>query len=527
MNGSFLNSEVSVSRRIVRSIIGGKSENGSAARSVIWNYAGYIYQLGINFGATAYIARKISVPEYGLLMFVVSLSMSLNMLDLGIGSVLVQSYVSAKIEGGIARLNELLSTAFVVLTGLGAFGAAILALLSTLLPGPFNIPHQFLHEATIIFLLAAVMIQAGLSVVAVEQVYQASQRFDRLNQVQFITATLYLLLAVIALASGFGVIALAVIQTVTAVLRPVLLIAALPLTVADARISLSGVQLRRLRPLLSVSKWAFVNSVCFYLLELMMWVILGTFGSMQAAAMFGLANKLPKQLWNALDRGVSVFLPTMSKSAAEGNEERLRRIYIVVQKLVVGATLPFVFLGIVSAWPIIHIWAGEQYGGATTTMQWLLLATMGHAISYPAYQLIYACSLPKKMVPQTLSLLFISSACALILVPRYGAAGVAAAFAIPNLVIYIGWLTPVACRLAGVSMAVLTREVVSGLKLPITAMCAGALLIFSFRSLFSPLWLFLGAVLCGAFYVGIWGRFTALPLYRSRASLSESVNADD
>jgi O-antigen/teichoic acid export membrane protein len=527
MSGSFLTSKISVIRRIARSILGDNSGQGSTARSVVWNYLGYVYQLAINFASTAYIARKIPVPEYGLLIFVVSLSQTLNMLDLGIGSVLVQAYVSAKVDGGIVRLNELLSTTFFVLTAIGALGAALFIGISALLPGPFNIPHQLLHEAAIIFLLAALMVQAGLSAVAVEQVYQSSRRFDRLNQVQFIIATLFLVLTVIALFAGFGVIALAVIQAIAAVLRPVLLICALPFTVSDARISFSRVRMKLLRPLLSVSKWAFVNSVSWYLLDLLMWIILGTFGSMQAAAMFGLANKLPKQLWNAIDRGASVFLPSMSQFAAEYDREKLRAIYIVVQKLVFGASLPFILLGIIFAWPLIHIWAGAQYHGATTTMQLLLLAAVGHAVAYPSSQLMYACSLPKKLVSQSVSILFACAAGAMILVPRYGAAGLAAAFAIPNLIICAGWTIPVACKLAGLSTSTLIEHSIKGLKLPLAATCAAVLLLLSFQSVLSAFWLFAGAVSCGCLYLGIWAKYTALPLYRNRAELSQPAVATD
>jgi O-antigen/teichoic acid export membrane protein len=205
----------------------------------------------------------------------------------------------------------------------------------------------------------------------------------------------------------------------------------------------------------------------------------------------------------------------------------LRAVYIVVQKLVFGASLPFILLGIIFAWPLIHIWAGAQYHGATTTMQLLLLAAVGHAVAYPSSQLMYACSLPKKLVTQSLSILFASAAGAMILVPRYGAAGLAAAFAIPNLIICAGWTIPVACKLAGLSTGTLIEHSIKGLKLPLAATCAAVLLLLSFQSVLSAFWLFAGAVSCGCLYLGIWAKYTALPLYRNRAELSQPAVATD
>jgi O-antigen/teichoic acid export membrane protein len=306
------------------------------------------------------------------------------------------------------------------------------------------------------------------------------------------------------------------VQLSVAALRPVLLISALPITVPGARLSFFCVHLRLLRPLLSVSKWAFANSICANLLELVIWTILGAFGSMQAAAMFGLANKLPKQLWNAIDRGAGVFLPMMSTAAAERRDVKLRQTYVLVQKLVFGAVLPFVLLGSVFAWPILDLWAGEQYRGATTVLQWLLLATVGHAIAYPSWELVYACATHKKVVGLSITLLVASSVCALIMVPRYGAIGLAIAIAIPNLLINLGWMTWIACERLKLSKQVLLKEMLAGLSRPSLVLGGGVLLLVCVQPFLSNHWRFVGAVVCGCAYLVAWGKLAILPLYRNR-----------
>src|SRR3974390_960622 len=95
-----------------------------ALHSAAWNYAGHAYQLAINFGVTFYIVRHLAVSEYGLLLFVTSLPVTLYILDMGLSNVLIQAYVSVNREAH--QLNDLLGTAFVALTALGALGALIL-----------------------------------------------------------------------------------------------------------------------------------------------------------------------------------------------------------------------------------------------------------------------------------------------------------------------------------------------------------------------------------------------------------------
>ena len=120
------------------------------------------------------------------------------------------------------------------------------------------------------------------------------------------------------------------------------------------------------------------------------WIILGSLGSMKEAAMFGLASKAPKQLWNLVDKGANVALPILSRSFTENDQVALQQTYLRTQKLVFGAILPFIVLGCFFARPLIEFWAGSQYAGAALVMQWLLIAAFSHAISYSSDQLLYA-----------------------------------------------------------------------------------------------------------------------------------------
>src|SRR6185312_16793598 len=89
---------------------GSTTSAAHAAASVAWNYAGYACQIAFNLGLTWYIVRKISVVEYGLFLFIMSLSSTLYMLDMGISSVLVQALVEAFAAARKNLANEIFST---------------------------------------------------------------------------------------------------------------------------------------------------------------------------------------------------------------------------------------------------------------------------------------------------------------------------------------------------------------------------------------------------------------------------------
>ena len=335
--------------------------------------------------------RHVSVVEYGLFLFVISLSATLYLLDMGISSVLVQAYVEALVNHGKDRLNDLLSTTFLSLAALGAAGVLIFSGIAVLLPGPFRIPHTYIHEASAIFIVAAFVIQVGLPSMAIEHVYQASHRFDRTNQIQLAASTVLVIFSVLVLAAGYGIVALVIVQFAVALLKLVLLAAALPASVPGARLSLARFHRSMVKPLVNLSKWAFLSNVSAYLFDMLVWIILGSLSSMSEAALFGLAGKPPKQLWRLVDKGANVTLPLLSKSAVENDAAHLRQTYLKTQKLIFGAVLPFIVLGCVFARPLIVVWAGRQYTGAAVVMQWLLIAAFSQAVAYSSDLLLYAC----------------------------------------------------------------------------------------------------------------------------------------
>ena len=231
----------------------------------------------------------------------------MNLLDLGISGVLVQNYVHALKNHGQAYLNDLMSTSFVALGILGFAGLVIFASLALLLPGPFKIPADLLHEAAVIFAIAALTIQVRLPHVALRQALQSYGRFDRINQFSLVAAMLQATLSVAVISFGFGVIGLAWVQLALAVLQVGVYVIALPSAVPGTGLNLFHFRPRLLGPLIQEGKWAFLSNVTGYLVEMGIWGILGSFASMTDVALYGIAFKAPNQLWNLADRGAELF----------------------------------------------------------------------------------------------------------------------------------------------------------------------------------------------------------------------------
>ena len=506
-------------RNFVKAIVCVRDIHRIAARNIAWNYIGYIYQIGINLAFTAYIVRRLSVAEYGLFLFITSLSATLYFLDLGLSGILVKAYVEMTLDSDRGLLGELISTVFLALVALGAVGVLSSIILAAILPGPFNIPSAYAHESSVICVLAAFVVQINLPGISLELAYQASHRFDRITQIRVLTSTIQIVLSVAAVVTRHGIVALAVVQLLSSALRLFLLAAGLPASVPNAHLSLRRFNRDLLMSLVRLSKWAFLNNLATSLFELLAWTLLGSLSSMKEAAIYGLAIKLPDHLWNMIDKGANIALPLLSISCAEGDLEGIQRIYLKTQQLLFGAVLPFVVLGIFVAKPLIDIWAGSQYTSAALVMQYLLLGVISHAAGYSANQLLYASGQVKKATKIALWEYILSIACSLPLIARYGASGLAAGIAISQLCINFGWLTWAACEFSRTSLLAMVKFVMGGLSWPLVVLAAELLIISSISSHLSPPAVVIAALLSGCIYLGVWSIRMALSLYRSQSEI--------
>jgi O-antigen/teichoic acid export membrane protein len=484
------------------------------ARSAAWNYAGYAGEVAAGLFLAAFVVRRVPVVEYGLFLFMFALAGALYLLDLGISNLLVQTYVSAARDDSRQTLSDALSTAFVTLTGLGVIGVAILCAVSLVLPGPFHIPAVHLREARIILVLAALTVQAGMSATALDHVYQAFHRFDRLNQLQLIATVARVGLTVWALSAGYGVVMLAVIQLLITLLRLLALWLGLPSANPNARLNIRRFSWVLLKDQFRNCKWSSLDDVSAHLASVSDQAILAAFSSMGAVAIFGVGGKLPRQIEALVVRGTGVILPALSLHHLNADEVRLRTLFVNAHRLIFTAVLPVVVLGCICARPLLELWAGIAYVGAAPVMQWLLIAVFSAVIHYPSGLLLYARGQFKAAARIAAYSSLANIAVSVLLVSRLGAVGLAIGTAVTHAFFNLSWYTPSACRAAGMSLGALTKAVIKGTGIQVCLLGAEVGLLCVLFPLLTPAWFVLTGITCGIAYLALWAVQTAMPMWR-------------
>jgi O-antigen/teichoic acid export membrane protein len=336
-----------------------------------------------------------------------------------------------------------------------------------------------------------------------------------------VTATVRVVLTVVLLAQGYGVVALAAVQTAVSLSRLLTLWVALRWSVPGVHLDVQRFDWKLLKPLLRRGTWAVLDNSMRQLASISDFLILGVFSSVFSVARFGLGGKLPTQLLNMVTRGTMVILPSLAKYHTDGDQRQLQRVYLNAQSLVFTGVLPFVVLSCACARPLIQVWAGSAYIGAAAVMQWLLLAAFSMAMECSSDLLLYACGEVKTAARIATFESVANVLVSLVLVFRYGAVGLAAGTAITYILINTFWYTPAACRAAGIRTSELVRAVMGGHAWPLLLLIVEIVIIRLVWSVLPPQGVLIVGVICGIAYLTVWGLRTAIPMWRLRVEAAD------
>lgn len=428
-------------------------------RGVIWNYLGLAGDALVGVLLVAYVARHVTVAVYGVLLFAMSAAAILAMFDLGLSNVLVRAYVAVKSDRD--ALERLLGTTFALLAGMGSAGVLVFVGIAALLPGPFSVPREAVHDARVVVMMAAGAVALGMMALPLELLLQAFHRFDRLSQLRLLLLVPHLLLSVVMVRFGYGIVGLASVALAVAALRLLVLAALLPSCAAGARLRATYDPLS-VRELLRGGRWALADNLSRQLASGSDSILLAIFAPMQAVALFGVAAKLPGRLSEVVWRGLIAVFPALAEHHVGREAEQMQRLYVATWRALFTGFLPIVVLGGVCARPLLTLWAGTQYGDAAAILQWLLVAMFSVALEAPSDMLLYAADQPRRAARIAMVESVANVALSLALLLRYGAVGLAAGTALSHLALNLCWFTPTACRVAGISVRELFARALRG-----------------------------------------------------------------
>lgn len=415
--------------------MGADSLTQKTFKNISYRFIAYLWPMFFTIFITPVIVFRLGVREYGIYIFISTITGFLSLLDLGVSFAVIKFLASYQVGQDDERVKKLIFSANSLFFIIGSVGFAMTILLSHLGEILFasDIPSS---NYAVLFVLAGL----GFFVSSINNIYNlipdALQRFDissKLNIIHLTTSSL-VNLAVVLL--GFKLMAIFVAQLVItlifALVRRHFAIEIMPL--ARYRLAWNRAEIKSCyRYGLATVINGTANSSLAYLDRLIIPLFVGP----SQLTYYSLPGNAAARIPGVTDNLSGIIFPISANIDSAGNEERLRRLYVRSVRLITviasAISLAIIFL----AREILTYWLDASFAEKSTSV--LILLTITNfiiALQSPVNSFFFGLGRLKFASVMSLAMAVLNALLLLILLPRFGITGAAWSYLISVLPIF-------------------------------------------------------------------------------------------
>ena len=361
----------------------------SIVRNTAWNYVGFAVNLAVNLLLFPAAIAQMGEAATGIWLLIGSVSGYMGLLQLGLAPAMAQfaaAHIATRDDDALART---VSTALVLVVGLGSIALVALPLVPWLLH-VFSIAPALTAEASIAFTLGIVGVPMQMPGHVFNAVLGASQRQDRCTQVWMVSLLGKLIGIAALLGMGYGLAAIMWLETglivVTGVMLAVFAFQAAP----QLRVAPHYVSAGTARQLTGLGGWMFLNALSSSLVEQTDRIVIGLFLTVESVTYYSAAWKLYMLVFSVATTLVQAIWPVAAGLHAAGDQQSLQRLWLRMTKYTAALTWPLGWSLGLCAGPILHFWVGESFAVHYPVVQVLVAAFIVTAHNHAAFGVLGA-----------------------------------------------------------------------------------------------------------------------------------------
>jgi len=419
-----LQSVTSITGRNGSSLTGGRL----LARNTILSITGEVAPLALGLIAIPILVRQLGADRYGILTLSYLVVGYLSLFDLGLGRAATQQIADAIGTDETERIPAIFWTSLFAMFGLGLCAAAIVTGMSHwLVYRLLSIAPEMRVESVEVFLVLGAVLPFILSGACVTGTLAAYQRFDLTTAVGASTGAYSFLgpLAVLVFTHKLVWIIL-----VLATGRLAAWVAGLTLCLRLVPGLTTNIWPERgsLKRLLSFGGWITITGLTSPLMVSFDRFVIGSMLSISAVSYYSvpyqIVNKLP-----ILPGAMSGVLFPAFSATARADSKRASILFESTCRYALLVLFPGVLVLFFFAPEILSIFFGHTFAQqGTTAMRWLLIGVLMNGLAFIPYSLVQAANRPDLTAKFHLAEVPLYFTALLILLPRFGVSGVAAAW---------------------------------------------------------------------------------------------------
>lgn len=450
------------------------SEPGGWARNLLANYGGAGFRLAVLFLLTPLVVHRLGVTLYGLWVLAHSVTFYLGFLDLGLYQTLVKSVAESSETRDRRVLHRTLSTTLTTFAAAGAVAFCASIVLAVVSPELFQVPAQEVRTFQIVIVLLGLDYMISFPGSVFDALLEGSERFDIVNLTSAAFTVLRAVGTVVLLLLGFGIIALAVLEVVSAALGVVVDWAVVRRTLPAVRMGAGRFWRDAWRRVRSFTLWLSANEILAEGGHHFDRLLIAGLLSVALVTPYALAATLATVVLWIVVPASEVLFPIAARHHARGEERSLRLVLLRGTKAFMALVLPIALVITFFGDRILALWVGEGFTTLPRGVLAVLVVNVVLSVFFSgASTILTATERLRPLFILSLTEAIIAIVLVVAAVDRFGLLGIVGGFAVANALVTLALAAPYACRALSVPLRTLLRD---GLALPLAAAGPAAVL---------------------------------------------------
>jgi O-antigen/teichoic acid export membrane protein len=428
---------------------------------IIKNVSSSWFALGTNvlvgFFLWPLILHRLGEDATGIWVLIFSITGYYGLFDLGIRSSVIRYVSKAKANNDLETATRLINTSLFSYTCIGALTFLITVVVS-LYVDKFHIRQEFQYTARWLLLMVGGAVSLGFPLGVSGGVLEGLQRFDLQNLTSVATTVIRALLIVLALGRGYGLLMVAFITVamplLSSIVRSVIAARMLPVP-----LGFGYVDRATFREMASYGGTTLIVIIAARLRFRSDSIIIGAVLSTAAITYFNIGARMVDYAGEVVENLAQVFMPMSSHSDAQGNLDRLRRIFVGGNRFCAFTIFPISAILIVLGKSVIEAWVGTKYVDKSYPVLLILLVSTTLILAQAASpRVLFGMSKHQTWAMVALTEGIVNVVLSVLLVRPYGIVGDAIGTAAPLAATALFFLPWHLCRQLHIRMAVYLRE---------------------------------------------------------------------
>lgn len=431
-------------------------------RNTISNYAGAFFDLAVGFLMTPFLLHHLGVATFGIWMLVSSLAGYGKLFDFGIYGAVTKYVAEYRATGEIEQGRRLISASLFLYMILGLAVVVLSVAIAPLLPDLFNVPDADRTTAVRTVILMGVWVGLSVTCAAPGAILQGLHRFDALNLVQMLGVVVSTTAMVVVLLLGGGIVGLAMANIATTLVSWSLMLWLANRFAPELRPGWRDFDRASIRKVISFSSSIFMGQLANRLQTKTDLIVIGVIMSASSVTPYGIAWRLSESTRRIVTQFSRALLPMASELHAQGDDRRLRSLYIMSVRLtlVISLAIAGVFIGL--AGPFLTVWVGAEFAEYSYLVTLLMLAAIISLSQWPAAAILQGMARYRLLAISAVISGLVNLALSILLGLQFGLIGVALGTLIPTTVESFGFILPYTMRVLGFTL----RDVIHDIVVP-------------------------------------------------------------